>query len=130
VIDDETVRRAFDSLRKEDARRAPTFDAIVHRKMLPARPIRLNSPLSALAVVLLIFGLGIGYWHLANTRHDSSPLILAWRAPTDFLLDTPRSPLMNGVPRIGVAPPPALGRFAEPSTPSEPNATSEPERRL
>jgi hypothetical protein len=118
MTDDEAFRRAFNSLRTEDARRALSFDSIVHRRALPVRPFRLGFVVSALTVVLLIVALGVGYQRTTSTHYGSSLLILAWRAPTDFLLDTPGSQLMRDVPQIGNALVLQLRPSAMPSIPA------------
>jgi hypothetical protein len=130
MTDDEAFRRAFNSLRTEDARQAPSFDAIVHNRALPVRPLRLGFTVSALTVVLLIVALGVSYRHATSTHYGRSPFILAWRAPTDFLLDTPGSQLMREVPQIGNALVPDLTPSAMPSIPATPHVTSEPETHL
>jgi hypothetical protein len=124
------LRRAFGSLRAEDARQAPSFDTMVRYRVLPVPPPRLGFILPALTVILLIVALGIGYWRTPSTNSSSPRFILAWRATTDFLLDTPGSQLMRDVPQIGNELPPALTPSDIPSIPDQPHVISEPERHL
>jgi hypothetical protein len=132
VRDEEAFRRAFNSLRTEDARRAPSFDAIVHHRLHRARSLRslrLGLTVSALTLVLLIVALGVAHRRTTSTHPGGSAFILAWRAPTDFLLDTPGSQLMRDIPEIGNGRVPEPGPSAMPSSPAAPQ-NSEPERHL
>lgn len=130
MTDDEAFRRVFNSLRAEDVLRAPSFDAIVTRRARPVRPLRLGLALSTLIVLLAVIALEVGRRPITGSHRDSSPFILAWTAPTDFLLDTPGSQLMRNVPQIGNASVPAARPSATPAMPAEPHVISLPERFL
>lgn len=103
--DESDLRQAFAALRREDAKEAPTFDALVARTPL-RRGRRGLVPLlgglaavSAVAVVLVV---------AAGRRPGPAPPPAAsigqWIAPTDFLLRTPGYEILQTTPLIGAPP--------------------------
>ena len=112
------LRQRFARLREEDRARTPPFPATVaaleqRRRLRPRWAIRVAAAAAA------IFALTLAYEHrqavvrreraLAEARHR----VLAqpgWAAPTDFLLNTPGSPLLRTVPSFG------SGRWIRPSS--------------
>jgi len=103
VNDDAELSSRFAALRREDAIRAPAFA----RLLAPgARPIpRSRLWLSAAAASVLIVAATFAWrieLHERTVRQSLDAMPLAdWRSPTDFLLDTPGSPLLRDVPHIG-----------------------------
>jgi hypothetical protein len=101
--DDDDLRERFGSLRREDALKSSSFDRLLRNAARPvARP---TAQLAAAAGVVLAVGAAF-FWgirlHERTSRHDQPVMPLAdWHSPTDFLLDTPGSPLLREVPRIG-----------------------------
>jgi len=94
--DDADLRQAFAVLRREDAKAAPIFEAVLAR----ARPRRL-APLGGLLVAASVVAAILG---VLVRRPDPPPPVASlgtWIAPTDFLLDTPGRQIVQTVPRIG-----------------------------
>jgi hypothetical protein len=110
MTDDPDLRARFASLRQSFERRMPSFDSVIRRARAGRRP-----PLRALAVapvlVVLVFAATLLPWtHRAPSPalNDPNAGILAWKAPTDFLLDIPGRELLQSVPTIGEMPDRAL----------------------
>jgi|GEM_PF-478720 len=97
---DEQLRRRFAGLRQEDERRAPPFaDLWRSRQRKPERRIRGVFATGAAAIVFA--GL---FWLWAVRPRPVTPMvasITSWKAPTDFLLETPGRDLLRTVPEIG-----------------------------
>jgi hypothetical protein len=100
---DEALQQAFKTLRAEDERRTVPFDRILHRSPRTGhfrwRPVFGASVL----VVLVLAGVELEFRHRPAFRasKEPAPFILAWKSPTDFLLNTPGSELMRNAPGIG-----------------------------
>jgi hypothetical protein len=106
--DDQDLRARFASLRDGADVRAPDLDAILQRRPAARRP-----PSRALAFTsgVLCLMVTAGLLHRMNRVHApvldvANPSILSWRAPTDFLLETPGRALLSTVPKIGEMPGP------------------------
>jgi hypothetical protein len=118
VNDDQEFRERFASLRREDAKRAPGFERLLQRS-----PRRSASHLGALAAAscLLVAATVVTVLQLSHRSrpapYDATPSLANWRAPTDFLLDTPGRELLRSVPQIG-QPSELLGRFPAPIDPT------------
>src|SRR5215475_15099232 len=85
---DEQLRRRMAELRREDEQRAPQFAALWwSRQRKQQRRIRWLAA-GACAVIILA-----GLFWLPAFRHSSEDTTVAsiteWKAPTDFLLETP-----------------------------------------
>jgi hypothetical protein len=94
--DDADLRQAFSVLRREDAKSAPTFEAVRARRAA-RRLAPLGGLLAAASVAAAILGIVV-------RRPDPPPPMASmeqWIAPTDFLLDTPGREILQTVPRIG-----------------------------
>ena len=94
--DDRTLREQFQALRRAEASRAPTYEAILAATPRPgSRPHGLRTIAGRLAwsaVGLLVIGSTVALWsHLSTQRSidraiDQARELQAWSAPTDFLL--------------------------------------------
>jgi hypothetical protein len=99
VIDreDDDLRRAFQALRGADAASAPAYADVRARKGVAGFKTPVVLAAASLAAAVLA--------GLAVVRSPSAqPPIIAledWRAPTDFLLETPGREILQGVPEIG-----------------------------
>lgn len=96
--DDADLRQAFAALRREEAKAAPTFEAV--RAQARGRPRRL-APLGGLLVAASVAAAILG---IVVRRPDPPPPMASmeqWIAPTDFLLDTPGREILQTVPQIG-----------------------------
>jgi hypothetical protein len=103
------LREAFAALRREDAEKAPPFEAVLagagaargRRGLAP-----LLGGLAAVSVSATLFAV------LTVRRSAPTPPPMAsieqWTAPTDFLLRTPGHEILETVPRIGARPSLAL----------------------
>ena len=97
------LRDTFHELRAEELRQVPPFRASVERRPSSAADGR-DARRYTYAVVLLLL-LVIGAAMLIRRQPSASPLrqsISTWKAPTDFLLQTPESKLLRTVPTFGV----------------------------
>jgi hypothetical protein len=99
----------FASLRRDETARVPGFDQVLHRNR--PRSIRFAGlfAIAATAVVTVVAVVAATVFEISRTRGpraiDGSALTLAdWRAPTDFLLDTPGRELLRAVPAVGAYP--------------------------
>jgi hypothetical protein len=102
VNDDPDIRKRFAALRDEDRSRAPAFEEVLRRG--PRQPH--ISPALAAAACLVVGAAIVAVLHTAHEPTASTPggavaTLALWRAPTDFLLDTPGRELLYAVPRIG-----------------------------
>jgi hypothetical protein len=84
------LQQAFDALRQQEAASAPRFD-----RMWRARAPRSLTPRLAFAAMLLITVAVLVY-----RPQKAQPSITAWKAPTDFLLQTPGRELLTSVPDL------------------------------
>ncbi len=94
--DDRDLRDAFARLRESEMRSAPRF--AVHEK----RRRRLV-PRLAIAALLLVLTLAGAYVARRTQQRPVPPAnvtLSTWRAPTDFLLQTPGSELLDSTPRL------------------------------
>ena len=87
-MNDDQLRNAFAELRRAETARIPAFR--IHGRRGRRPHMRL-----AFAVVLLIV-LAV----VMIPRRPPQPSISAWRAPTDFLLQTPGRELLTSVPDL------------------------------
>ena len=97
--DDADLRQTFADLRREEAKAAPTFEAVRARAHGgPRRLAPLGGLLAAAGVAAVLLGIVV-------RRIDPPPPPMAsmgeWIAPTDFLLNTPGREIVHTVPRIG-----------------------------
>jgi hypothetical protein len=103
--DDLDLRERFAALRQEEAAQTPEFD--LHR--VPARERRRRlSPARIFAVTACVaVAVSVALWlRPASSRQQPEPgspvvSITEWKAPTDFLLETPGRDLLRTVPAIG-----------------------------
>jgi len=102
---DRDLRERFERLRAEDARGAPSFSALLQRgrSRVPAARVSRLRPILALAAVLALAALLVSPRRTAPPSVPSTPPLALdhWRAPTDFLLDTPGRQLLGEVPSFG-----------------------------
>jgi hypothetical protein len=121
--EDSKLRKLFASLRRADAVRTPTFERVLSRTRPPehgvrglaaAAPLGLAATLGLAAVIAAIVRLP--HRHASPAIRAAAPMLADWRAPTDFLLDTPGRALLDTVPELGVVPAPRLDPSSPPST--------------
>lgn len=88
-MNDDRLRNAFAELRRIETSRAPRFNVNVETGFSTSR-----LKLALAVVVLLVIAV------LMIPRRPPAPSISAWRAPTDFLLQTPGRELLNSTPDL------------------------------
>ena len=85
------LQQAFDALRQQETATTPRFD-----RMWRGRAPRSLTPRLAFAAMLLIT-LAVLVFH---PPEKPKPSITEWKAPTDFLLQTPGSELLTSLPDL------------------------------
>ena len=101
--EDDRLRSALSEQRRRDEMLAPGFQSLLQR----ARPQARKGPLAAgLVVAALLLVVGLALW--SHPRGHPSPppgqgavFLEQWKAPTDFLLETPGSALWTSSPTFG-----------------------------
>ena len=88
-MNDNILRNAFDELRRAEAAHVPAF------RVATRRSLKLRYAFAAI-VLLIAVAVAIVPRHSPPQR----PSITAWRAPTDFLLQTPGRELLSSVPDL------------------------------
>lgn len=91
-MNDDQLRNAFAELRRAEAARVRAYVA----PALSRRPSRLRAGSTLAFAALLLIVLAV----VMVPRRPPQPTISAWRAPTDFLLQTPGRELLNSVPDL------------------------------
>ena len=116
--DDPDLREIFAGLRREDERAAPPFQRLWradgrHGAMAPAvaRWILATAGIAGIATVVVMFGRATPR---VNVPDESKVPLSTWRAPTDFLLQTPGRDLLATVPRLGLQTAPGLVKEPSP----------------
>jgi hypothetical protein len=101
--DDSDLRERFASLRRAEAASAPNFEWV-----LGSGRRRFNNAGWRVAVAAGIVSVAVGGVILRVSHPPEAPVALAsaptlaqWRAPTDFLLNTPVQELLHTIPEIG-----------------------------
>lgn len=98
------IARLFEAQREADEALAPPFAEIVHRAPRRSRSVRSFRPIAAAAGVLVVAALVL-LLHRARpprppvSATESDTVALGtWKAPSDVLLQTPGSDLLNRTP--------------------------------
>ncbi len=85
---DDQLRNAFAELRRVEAHRAPPFRVLGRRARRPYLRFAFAVTLLVVLAILMI------------PRHPPAPSISEWKAPTDFLLQTPGRELVVSLPDL------------------------------
>jgi hypothetical protein len=105
TMDDSELRRRFTQLRDADRERTPTF-AQTNQRARARSASRVPMGVRPLAIAAVATVLTATVW-MARARSFShseiAPEIATWRAPTDVLLDTPGSELLDAMPALGAS---------------------------
>ncbi len=102
---DRLLKRAFQVRRSEHESRVPAFDPMWSRPSNP-RPTDHATGVIAkkLALGLGLFVLIAILWRAVGVNETAEPEVefqfSQWRAPTDFLLETPGRELLGGLPEL------------------------------
>ena len=92
------IEESFAQLRREEEAAVPPFTQVMQRRVR-ARRVASRFAVAFAAIVLLVTAL------LIVRREHERPQSYAfpqWKAPTDFLLETPGTELTRDVPAIGM----------------------------
>jgi hypothetical protein len=92
----ERLKSEFEELRVHERARVPDFEALLAEVPRRVRHARLLAGSVAIAAAIAAILLWPRHIH-----HEVTPLsITQWRAPTDFLLNTPGSDLLGELPPL------------------------------
>jgi hypothetical protein len=122
---DDDLRALFATLRSEDAARATPFAIPRPRKDTAPIPLRWATAAGLAAAALVALAVVHARRAARAERFRAYASVTAWRAPTDFLLDTPGRALLRGVPGVVL---PAVRTAPEPS-PRPDGDTTRPSQR-
>jgi hypothetical protein len=97
---DDMLRHRFSVLRREEEQQAPEFATLWKARAVARRRQARWFAATACALIALLAFLWI---RSAQRRPDGKTIasITEWKAPTDFLLETPARELLRTVPKIG-----------------------------
>lgn len=101
--EDSGLREQFQSLRRAEEARSPSFDAVLGRAQR-ASAARFGGLAAVVAVVIAVMAvvvLQVARRPAFRADGGPAPMLADWRAPTDFLLDTPGQTLLHTVPEFG-----------------------------
>ena len=120
---DETLREAFDSLRRDNQASVPSFASLTSPDAFEAKRWRHRRRRIAIAAVVILPAAFI-LRPRANDEPDFErftaltgidPGQVTWRAPSDFLLDVPGRDLLRRIPLIEIQAPPLSPDSARPA---------------
>ena len=91
------LRAAFHELRDQDERQVPPFRVA----QAAGRDAR-RYTLAIATLLLLVIGAAVLLRRQPPTQSAAAKSISTWKAPTDFLLQTPESKLLRTTPTFGI----------------------------
>ena len=102
-FEDDDLRRRFATLRAEEEARAPRFVAsyAAQARQRSGIPGKLIAATACVAIIV-----AAAFWRPSSPRREGQPVaaLAQWKAPTDFLLQTPGRELLQTVPTLGTSP--------------------------
>jgi hypothetical protein len=107
---DNTIKDLFRQLRREDERRAPSFNLLVSRVRQRTATVRRLPIVARLAGA--VAGIALTSFTLVSVRPspmdqefarivETGKPVAQWRAATDVLLKSPNARLLRSVPKLG-----------------------------
>jgi len=113
--DEKKISRLFQIGKSWDEKHVPPFERVLTRPRatLPGRRVaalRSAGPVAVALVVVLVGVLALSAIVFVRSRHrpadslaglETTPSLLKWRSPTEFLLQTPGHELRDSVPQVG-----------------------------
>jgi hypothetical protein len=120
---DDALRTRFTALRREEAEHTPQFAALWRRKAVPpVRRWRWFVATACLLIVAAVFAAAVfSVRSERRQRNNTVASITEWKAPTDFLLETPGRELLRTVPRFGELKADGWNGYAAPLPPARPS---------
>jgi hypothetical protein len=107
TAEDDDLRRRFASLREQDERERPGYAGVCARGLTRTKSAGWRALVGAVAVAALVL-----VAPFAGRDREPPPPLAEWRAPTDFLLETPGREVLTLAPSLHrglwTATPPAL----------------------
>ena len=108
ISPDDDLRNRFAAMRRQEAGQAPEF-AVPSINAAGQRSRLVAGKLSAVAACLAVIAAAVFLLRTGPVKRGSETpakagSISQWRAPTDFLLETPGREFLQTVPAIGVSP--------------------------
>jgi hypothetical protein len=123
--DDSQLRAYFASLRRAGDSATPSLERVIGRAARRSHDRGLKVAASVVFSVVTVVILWAWNPHRSPPLNAAAPRLADWRAPTDFLLDTPGRELLHTIPVMGRYPS-ALGPFPPTrTTPPAPRAAPE-----
>ncbi len=106
MSDDSDLRRQFASLRRAEAASTPSFQSVIGGARRGSSNARWGLAIAAGIVMTAIGGLILRTSQPPEAAIPRArvPALADWRAPTDFLLDTPGRALLQTIPDFGRRP--------------------------
>ena len=107
--DEKRLSRLFQLGKQADEKSLPLFEGVLARSRTNRQAFRIRGfrPISALTVVLIMSAIAFlrTRSHPADSLADlqTTPPLLGWHSPTDFLLETPGHELGDSLPQVGRA---------------------------
>lgn len=102
--DDSDLQEQFASLRRAEAASAPNFESVIGAGRRRSSYAGWRAGVFAAGLVIVALGgviLRASHPPEAPTTLAPAPALADWRAPTDFLLDTPGRELLHTIPDLG-----------------------------
>jgi len=93
-MNDNSLRNAFGELRRAEAAHVPPFHTSPSGEVAAKRRVRGY----AFAALVLLIAISVAI--IPHHTKPPQPSLSAWRAPTDFLLQTPGRELVESVPDL------------------------------
>jgi hypothetical protein len=100
--DDRDLLEQFASLRREEAASAPTFERVTGAAGRCSKHAGWGVAVAACILIAVVAAVIIHVPHPPSAAPTmTAPTLADWRAPTDFLLDTPGAALLHTIPDLG-----------------------------
>jgi len=102
--DDPDLMEQFASLRRTEGASAPSFERVINIARRRSNDLGWRVAVAACILVVAVGWVILRVPHPppgAPTIRTSAPTLADWRAPTDFLLDTPVAELLHTIPDLG-----------------------------
>lgn len=99
--DNSNLREHFAALRRAEAASAPSFERVMAISRRRSNHAAWRLAITACILVVAVGGMILRLSHPPGASTIRAPALADWRAPTDFLLDTPGRELLHTIPDLG-----------------------------